>query len=472
MNKLEVKSLKLKVKKEKVHNIVQVFQKLVTRHSLLVTFLVIALTLFLTVSAFADWTLPITISSGDVKTNLILGISGNGTDGYDQGLDSPTPFEGETLDAYFPHPDWNVIIAGSPVIKFHRDIRGDIPQDFYLEIKSTMTPVTIKWGKEGMPDKTTFLLYDHTSGTWTDMTKDTSYTFSPSSANPSGFTVSVQWGDLTPPSAPSGLTIEQKASSLFVAWNPNTEDDLAGYKIHFGTKSGEYDRTIDLKNVNNYTLKGLTTDKTYYITLSAYDSSGNESQNSTEVSGKVSEVDTTLPVFSLITADPQSALPSQTVKISFQVSKALKANPVVTVNGNSATYSSKQNNGYMYTYTVTKADPDGAATIVISGSNIAGNTGSGTCNTCLVLNTATFTVKGIVKTTKGKPVTNIKVTLLGSNGFKMDTTTNSLGEYSFSNIPRGKYVLKTYRKPGYKFRLVRVIVVNSDVVKNIVGNIR
>lgn len=259
------------------------------------TILTLALMLAMATVAFADWTLPVSINSGTAKTNLTIGVSSGATNGYDQGLDSPTPFEGESLNAYFPHPDWGVVVAGTPANKFHRDIRGGIPQDFYFEILSTVTPVTIKWDTVGMPEKTTFMLYDHTTGIWIDMRENVTYTFNPS-VNPNGFTLRVAWGDLTPPLSPTGIGVEEKVSSLFITWSQNTEGDLAGYKIHFGKKNGTYERTVDIKNVNNYSLLNLSPDSVYYIALTAYDEAGNESPYSMEVSGKPAKPIVTLSV--------------------------------------------------------------------------------------------------------------------------------------------------------------------------------
>jgi hypothetical protein len=71
---------------------------------------------------------------------------------------------------------------------------------------------------------------------------------------------------------------------LTLAWEPNTEEDLAGYKVSYGTRSGDYDFTIDLGKVTQYTLTGLAPGTQYYFALTAYDTSLNESDFSAEVS--------------------------------------------------------------------------------------------------------------------------------------------------------------------------------------------
>jgi len=47
------------------------------------------------------------------------------------------------------------------------------------------------------------------------------------------------------------------AAQIRLAWDPNTESDLAGYKVYYGTTSGKYGTPIDAGNVTTYTLTGL-----------------------------------------------------------------------------------------------------------------------------------------------------------------------------------------------------------------------
>jgi hypothetical protein len=73
------------------------------------------------------------------------------------------------------------------------------------------------------------------------------------------------------------------ASTLTLAWNPNTEDDLAGYKVYYGVQSGNYDSIIDVGNVTQYTVTNLEPETRYYFAVTAYDTSSNESDFSEEV---------------------------------------------------------------------------------------------------------------------------------------------------------------------------------------------
>jgi len=83
--------------------------------------------------------------------------------------------------------------------------------------------------------------------------------------------------------------------AMTVAWSaPATSADglkmadLAGYRVYYGTSSGNYTSTIDVPGTATltYTISGLPT-STYYVVIKAYDSSHNESSASTEVSKAV-----------------------------------------------------------------------------------------------------------------------------------------------------------------------------------------
>jgi hypothetical protein len=74
------------------------------------------------------------------------------------------------------------------------------------------------------------------------------------------------------------------ASALTLAWTPNGEPDLAGYKIYYGTESRDYDFVIDVGNVTDYTVRYLAPETLHYFALTAYDIWENESDFSDEVS--------------------------------------------------------------------------------------------------------------------------------------------------------------------------------------------
>jgi len=76
-----------------------------------------------------------------------------------------------------------------------------------------------------------------------------------------------------------------EAAHLDLAWSPNEEADLAGYRVYYGTTSGEYINFVDVGNVTTYRLADLLDSVTYFIAITAYDTANNESDFSGEVSG-------------------------------------------------------------------------------------------------------------------------------------------------------------------------------------------
>ncbi len=86
------------------------------------------------------------------------------------------------------------------------------------------------------------------------------------------------------------------------SWLPNTEPNLAGYRIHYGTASRAYTTTVDVglpQPVDgriHATVTGLIPGETYFFAATAYDASGGESDYSTEVSYTVPPASATPPV--------------------------------------------------------------------------------------------------------------------------------------------------------------------------------
>lgn len=76
------------------------------------------------------------------------------------------------------------------------------------------------------------------------------------------------------------------SADVTLEWDPNTEADLAGYKIHYGTTSGQYVQHVDVGNVTHYTITGLS-DGVYYFAATAYNTSGIESAYSNEISTEI-----------------------------------------------------------------------------------------------------------------------------------------------------------------------------------------
>lgn len=109
------------------------------------------------------------------------------------------------------------------------------------------------------------------------------------------------------------------AGSMKASWNANTEADLAGYKIYYGESSGNYTSSINVGKVTQYTINQLKDGVPYYFVITAYDTAGNESGYSPEVSAKIIVADTTPPAVSSVT--PRNATTLE-VKFSEAVAAA------------------------------------------------------------------------------------------------------------------------------------------------------
>ena len=89
----------------------------------------------------------------------------------------------------------------------------------------------------------------------------------------------------TPPSTPPPPS--PSTGNVTLTWTANGEPDLAGYKIYVGTVSGTYNypgSAFVTGKVTSYTVSNLPKGQTYVFAMSAYDSAGNESVLSAEVS--------------------------------------------------------------------------------------------------------------------------------------------------------------------------------------------
>ncbi len=93
-------------------------------------------------------------------------------------------------------------------------------------------------------------------------------------------------GDVTPPSAPTGLAATGGDGQVDLTWDPNGEGDLDGYNVHRATTAGGPYTQLNGAVVASaaYTDTAVTNGTTYYYVVSAVDTSGNESGTSSEAS--------------------------------------------------------------------------------------------------------------------------------------------------------------------------------------------
>ena len=163
------------------------------------------------------------------------------------------------------------------------------------------------------------------------------------------------------------------AAEVTLAWDSNTEPDLAGYYVYYktGSSGAPYDGTganegnspievavADLSDPDNpeYTLTGLSDSETYFFVVTAYDTDGDESGYSNEVSQPPSF----LTLTSLTMSGDDSVNESNTA--SYTATATFSDDSTQTVTGScdwsvDSPYASIDNGGAMTTSEVSSDEP-------------------------------------------------------------------------------------------------------------------
>jgi hypothetical protein len=164
-----------------------------------------------------------------------------------------------------------------------------------------------------------------------------------------------------------------------LTWTPPTSNangtpltDLAGYFVYYGTASRNYSNNIPIGMVTTYTISNLTNGLTYYFAVTAYDTAGNQSAYSNEVSEKNTQ--------------QYTVIASKLGKGSGTV----KSSPSGIICGTSC--SGSYNAGTVVTLTATPATGS-----TFSGWSGGGCAGTGTCSFSLNANTAVTAAFGTTK---------------------------------------------------------------------------
>lgn len=147
--------------------------------------------------------------------------------------------------------------------------------------------------------------------------------------------------DTEPPSEVANVAVSSVGNGeITLSWDAATDTvGVVGYRINYGTDAvtateGEYTEFLDIDNVTEYSVTGLTNGTPYYFSVTAFDTAGNESayysneasatpaaaqaQRSLANASSQNVADTTAPI--ILSAD---ALSLTTVKIVFSEAVSL-----------------------------------------------------------------------------------------------------------------------------------------------------
>ncbi|NKE71368.1 fibronectin type III domain-containing protein [Candidatus Manganitrophus noduliformans] len=92
------------------------------------------------------------------------------------------------------------------------------------------------------------------------------------------------------------------AGEAVLTWDPNSEGNLAGYRVYVGLLPGVYSPPINVGRVTSWTVPNLTEGLTYYFAVTAYDTNGKESGFSNEARKTIPPLnDVIAPLISSVT---------------------------------------------------------------------------------------------------------------------------------------------------------------------------
>ena len=79
------------------------------------------------------------------------------------------------------------------------------------------------------------------------------------------------------------LSVDAGAGTISMAWDP--VELATGYRAYYGTVSGQYENFVDVGSATGAVISGLDDCRTYFLSVKAYNSHGESSLYSTEITG-------------------------------------------------------------------------------------------------------------------------------------------------------------------------------------------
>ena len=166
------------------------------------------------------------------------------------------------------------------------------------------------------------------------------------------------------------------AASLLITWNANSDADLAGYKVYYGTQARTYGTVVDVQRSTSYSISNVQSGSTYYVTVASYDNSGNESSKSTELSAYIpvivpASTDTTAPTGSVVINAGAATTTTSAVTLTLSASDAGGTVTGMKISNDGVSYSSEAAYGTSRTWTLSSGY--GNKTVYVLFKDSAGN---------------------------------------------------------------------------------------------------
>jgi PKD repeat protein len=101
----------------------------------------------------------------------------------------------------------------------------------------------------------------------------------------------------------------------------NNPEEVGGYRVYYGRRSGVYTRSVEAGKQLFYTVRNLEVGQIYYFAVQAYDNSGRrESSFSSEVSATISTPSDTAVQTNHIVVSPDTTPPTAPTKLQVSIS--------------------------------------------------------------------------------------------------------------------------------------------------------
>ena len=187
---------------------------------------------------------------------------------------------------------------------------ADVPSN--ITLSATEETITVQWTRDS--DADSYDIFWGTSDTptvkasvddpnqaeqtmdytITGLSRDTEYTVrlrsvenGEESSWSSARTITTE-ADTEPPAVPEGFAVASlsaiQQNTVEFTWEANTETDLDGYNIFYGTTSGTYTDEVSVApDLTAADVDDLTAATRYYFTIAAFDEADNESEKAAEV---------------------------------------------------------------------------------------------------------------------------------------------------------------------------------------------
>ena len=191
-----------------------------------------------------------------------------------------------------------------------------------------------------------------------------------------------------------------QAGQVSLAWDPNTQSTLGGYKVYYGQASGNYSTNVDVGEQTSYTVTNLQDGAQYYFAITAYDTTRTiESGFSNEVSTTISVSSTSIAVPTAdFSASPTSGTAPLTVDFTNLTSGSVTAWAWTFGDGgtsNAASPSHTYTNSGTYTVELTATNSTGSNTKTQSGYiTVSSSTSTGGTTTTEEETTSSGTTSG------------------------------------------------------------------------------